>query len=538
MLRFLDQNNVDITDERQYCNYPSCPGEPWCSAWNTCSEVNPLAAREPQLQAMEQEGDIGSGLEFDDIISELLDYSPTPLSEPQSNSSLPEPHSNSEILSPVASTCESSSNPKQHAVSSRFAEPKTNSEVLEAQKNAVPKKTRQDTEYCIRVFESWRTNRNSSGSSVASLEEIDKQSLSYWLARFVLEARKVDGTEYPPNTLHHIVCGIMRHMRSTTMPGVDFYSDSEFAHLKCSLDAEMKRLQSMGLGSSHKQAEPLTNEDEEQLWEKKILGGHNPQSLLKTMVFMNGLYFALRSGDEHRNLRHSPCQIQIVQKNDERPYLLYTEDISKNHPGGIKGRKVKPKVVKHYANTENPDRCFVRLFEKYRSLCPSNAPAGAFYLTPLKKPKSNCWYTTVPIGRNKLSKAVADMCKEGGIMGYKTNHSLRATAATRLYESGIDEQLVMERTGHRSIEGVRSYKRTTNKQTEAVSDILSKRQCREVAISEPTRNKDNVCSLPESTVTSNTMAISLPSYTSKSGAFYFSSCTNVNINFNSYSSKE
>ena len=31
--------------------------------------------------------------------------------------------------------------------------PKTNSEVLEARKNAVPKRTRQDTEYCIRIFE-------------------------------------------------------------------------------------------------------------------------------------------------------------------------------------------------------------------------------------------------------------------------------------------------------------------------------------------------------------------------------------------------
>jgi len=30
--------------------------------------------------------------------------------------------------------------------------------------------------------------------------------------------------------------------------------------------------------------------------------------------------------------------------------------------------------------------------------------------------------------------------------------SLRATAATRLYKAGVDEQLVMERTGHRSLE--------------------------------------------------------------------------------------
>ena len=53
------------------------------------------------------------------------------------------------------------------------------------------------------------------------------------------------------------------------------------------------------------------------------------------------------------------------------------------------------------------------------------------------------------------------------------NHSLRATTTTRLYHSGVDEQLVMERTGHRSLEGVRSYKRTSDTQREALSDILN-----------------------------------------------------------------
>ena len=98
--------------------------------------------------------------------------------------------------------------------------------------------------------------------------------------------------------------------------------------------------------------------------------------------------------------------------------------------------------------------------------CPSDRPDGAFYLTPLK----DCWFSCVPIGRNKLSTTV---CKLAGISGFKTNHSLRATAATRLYSSGVDEHLVMERTGHRSIKGIRSYKRTSGEQQEAVSDILS-----------------------------------------------------------------
>ncbi len=51
---------------------------------------------------------------------------------------------------------------------------------------------------------------------------------------------------------------------------------------------------------------------------------------------------------------------------------------------------------------------------------------------------------------------------------------IRATAATRLYESGIDEQLVLERIGHRSLPGVRSYKRTSSHQKEVLSDILNK----------------------------------------------------------------
>ena len=65
------------------------------------------------------------------------------------------------------------------------------------------------------------------------------------------------------------------------------------------------------------------------------------------------------------------------------------------------------------------------------------------------------------------------MCNAAGISGFKTNHSLRATAATRLYQSGVDEQLGMERTGNCSIDGIRSYKRTADFQRENVYDILN-----------------------------------------------------------------
>ena len=65
------------------------------------------------------------------------------------------------------------------------------------------------------------------------------------------------------------------------------------------------------------------------------------------------------------------------------------------------------------------------------------------------------------------------MCKEASIQGHKTNHSLRDTADTRMFEGGVPEKLVQERTGHRSVEALRSYERTSKTQQKAVSVLLT-----------------------------------------------------------------
>ena len=66
--------------------------------------------------------------------------------------------------------------------------------------------------------------------------------------------------------------------------------------------------------------------------ERASFGDHDPQTLLNTIFFMNGLYFALRSRGEHRNLRIDPPQIRVVDTG-KIPYLHYTEDVSKNNQG-------------------------------------------------------------------------------------------------------------------------------------------------------------------------------------------------------------
>ncbi|ESO99525.1 hypothetical protein LOTGIDRAFT_158614 [Lottia gigantea] len=83
------------------------------------------------------------------------------------------------------------------------------------------------------------------------------------------------------------------------------------------------------------------------------------------------------------------------------------------------------------------------------------------------------WYRKQSMGHNAIQKVIPELLKVAGVSEYKTNHSLRVTTATSLFNSGVPEQLIMERTGHRSVEGIRTYKRTSDDMKRGISGILN-----------------------------------------------------------------
>ena len=105
----------------------------------------------------------------------------------------------------------------------------------------------------------------------------------------------------------------------------------------------------------------------------------------------------------------------------------------------------------------------------------------------LKKPKGNVWYSKASVG-------------------HKNNHSLRVTTATRLFQSGVDEQLIMDLTGHRSVSGVRTYKRISDNQKEELSNILNYATNGESASQSPRRKKQK--SAEDASIPSPTSAVS------------------------------
>ena len=104
--------------------------------------------------------------------------------------------------------------------------------------------------------------------------------------------------------------------------------------------------------------------------------------------------------------------------------------------------KVKAKSVDATDNVNHPDLSIVALFFKYKAHCPHIDHPDAFYLCPLSEPRNAVWYARQPLGINKLASTVRRICTAGGFVGHRTNHSLRATAASRLYDSTAKYTLI------------------------------------------------------------------------------------------------
>ncbi|KAK6180908.1 hypothetical protein SNE40_008873 [Patella caerulea] len=228
----------------------------------------------------------------------------------------------------------------------------------------------------------------------------------------------------------------------------------------------MKIGASKGNGLLTKQADVISIDEENIMWKQGILGNSNPQTLLDTIVHLFGLNFALRSGGEHRNLTLDQL---CIGENEQAPYLRYTEKISKTNQRGLKEFRVNPKCVTAYGS-DDPKRCIVKLYQQYLSLRPEHA-MSMVYLRPLIKPTEKVWYAAAPVGRNTLVNTVKRLCEAAGFKGFFTNHSLRATCATRLFRSGVDEQLIAKTTGHRS-NAIRAYKRSNTAQEAFVNSVI------------------------------------------------------------------
>ena len=141
----------------------------------------------------------------------------------------------------------------------RFAKPLSSTEIDDHCNPCVPKSTKSNTTWGVCVFNEWVKARNS-GASHGNVCPRDLlihshpiSVIDYWLAAFVLEARRRDGNYYSGNTIRNILAALFRFLKENvgvkSAPNLIDRGQREanFLCLHNALDCHLKMLRNMSI---------------------------------------------------------------------------------------------------------------------------------------------------------------------------------------------------------------------------------------------------------------------------------------------------
>ena len=248
-------------------------------------------------------------------------------------------------------------------------------------KTHMKKRSYAKMQWGVRAFNDWRNEKLADPisydyriyeSDINRVDKLEKRNFEFAMCKFLAEIKKQDGSEYPGKTMYQLCVAIQKHINEG---GKNWkLVDGDFRELRSVLDNIMKERAALNIGMVKKQAELITPDFEEKLWQDHVLGEQTPDQLRSTVLFLLGINLALHAGDEHYDLRRNteskPSQIQFKRDSKNVCCLVYTEDTTtKANDGGLKHMRNERKIVWVYPSNDT-DRCPVRLTEKYISLCP------------------------------------------------------------------------------------------------------------------------------------------------------------------------
>ena len=91
----------------------------------------------------------------------------------------------------------------------------------------------------------------------------------------------------------------------------------------------------------------------------------------------------------------------------------------------------------------------------------------------MSKQHDKSWYNSQLVDINTLKSVIPKLSLEAECDVKYTNHSLRATSATRMFSGEIPEKLNADKTGHRSLQSLRSYVRPQPSMEKAIDKVIA-----------------------------------------------------------------
>ncbi|CAC5387982.1 unnamed protein product [Mytilus coruscus] len=147
------------------------------------------------------------------------------------------------------------------------------------------KNTSKKTKSDLKIFQLFLKSKH---DEKRNIEQIPPQQLDRYLSFFFLSATKekqTNGTfEYEPSSLKSIQQSISRHLKDNEYE-CNIIIDDEFHKSRQTLSAKFKNLKSLGLCNKPNAADPLTDDDLNKFYMKKLWGSNSPSLSYKRSIY-------------------------------------------------------------------------------------------------------------------------------------------------------------------------------------------------------------------------------------------------------------
>ena len=294
------------------------------------------------------------------------------------------------------------------------------------------------------------------------------------MKKFYAEVRGLDGKMLSPSTLRGLRAGLHRIIMSApNNRDINILTDKAFIQANKMFEAMCKNyIQKANPRQKHHPAiEP---------GDLRKVGSylHNyrtsPENLVLSFWFVISYNFARRGREGFREMTRETFEIKTDDEGKEYLTMALTES-NKNWQGGSSSKAWDYSDVRAYSvKFENEGINIVDVYKFYLSKL--NPECSALFQRPKYKnwglEEGSIWFDNVPMGMNKIGELMKLISKRAALSKIYTNHSVRATAITIMYQGGVDTKQICKITKHKSEETLKHY----------IDDQSSaqKRQCSEI----------------------------------------------------------
>ena len=194
------------------------------------------------------------------------------------------------------------------------------------EENLESRKTKQSTEFCVRIFQDFCANRGETGD----FAEFDLDKLCTLLSDFYANVRSTTGKFYSRSSIVAIRHGINRHLKWKGKQ-IDIVKDTLFMQANRVFVSMLKKTREVGKGHiDHKPV--VTSSDLKKLYESDVFNTNTPHGLLHKVWFELQLYFCRRGRENMRELKVTDFRVMLGDSGQEYIKKI-TSEKTKNHQG-------------------------------------------------------------------------------------------------------------------------------------------------------------------------------------------------------------